>query len=433
MNDCYGGYMALPLRLLIIDDSTGETEKLVRLLKNGLYDIYYKRIETATEMEIALNESTWDMIISEYIMPRFSGLAALRIVRSTGLDIPFIILTEIVDESTSMEAIKAGATDFIDRRQTDRLLGAIERELEKRPHPDSAGRNLRQAPSGPVPKPRMGSLSARLLMGFSCFVLLVLCLWGVSVWQYHDGGNALPVGVLLLLVLAISGIIFFVLFRSVTHSILRLQLSGRSLMNGDMNTPIPSAKTTELDTLAQTLEFLRMRLLVSIENHKLEVEERQRVENALQQVHFKLTRQMELISRQAHELSLLSKLSGMLQTCKEDNEAYDAIYLLLPKLLPARVGGLYILNETTDTMDPVALWGETITGATAFDTDDCYALKRAGISYHQSRDGTHLPPCKKHPEGFIIHLHSHDCTGTSLWSAAHPGETTFNRQPARND
>jgi len=371
--------MALPLRLLIADDSTGETEKLVTLLKNGGYDIYHNRIETATEMENALNESIWDMIISEYIMPRFSGLAALRIVRSKGLDIPFIILTEIVDESTSMEAIKAGATDFIDKRQTERLMGAIERELEKRHHPDTANWHPRQSPTSLVPKSWMGTLSARLSMGFSGFILLILFLWGISAWQFHTGGNARITGVLHVLVLSISGVIFFALFRSIINSINRVQHSGNLLIEGDMDTPIPSVNTRELDELAQTLEFLRQQLQKSIENQKLEVEERRRVENALQQVHFKLTRQMEVISRQAHELSLLSKLSGMLQTCKDNSEAYDAIYLLLPKLLPARVGGLYILNETTETMDPVALWGETVSGATAFDTDDCYALRKGQV------------------------------------------------------
>ncbi|MFH0994683.1 MAG: diguanylate cyclase [Pseudomonadota bacterium] len=381
--------MALSLRLLIVDDSTGETEKLVTLLKNGGYDIHHKRVETAAELEIALNESRWEMIISEYIMPRFSGLAALRMVRSKGPDIPFIILTEIVDESTGMEAIKAGATDFIDKRQAERLMGAIERELEKRHHPDTAERHPRQSSAAPVPKPWMGTLSARLSTGFSCFVLLILSLWGIAAWQTPAGGNAVMTAVLHVLVLAISAVIFFALFRSVINSINRLQHSGNLLIEGDLDTPVPSVNTSELDELAQTLDFLRRELHKSIENHKMAVDERRRVENALQQVHFKLTRQMEVISCRAHELSLLSKLSGMLQTCKEYDEAYDAIYLLLPKLLPARVGGLYILNETTETMDPVALWGETVTGAGAFETDDCYALRKGQV-YRVNHPGAEL-------------------------------------------
>lgn len=351
--------MALPLRLLIVGDSTGETERLLTLLKKGGYDVYHSRIETAAEMENALNESIWDVIISEYVMTRFSGLAALRIVRLKGLDIPFIILTEILDETTSMEAIKAGANDFIDKGQSERLMKAIERELEKRHHPDTAKRHLRRSPVSPAPKPWIGTLSARLSMGFFCFFLLILFLWGISAWQYQAGGNARIAAGLHVLILAVSGVIFIVLFRTVINAINRLQHSARLLMAGDMDTSVPSVNTSELDELAQTLEFLRRRLYESVENQRLEVEERWRIENALQQVHSKLTRQMEVISRQAHELSLLSKLSGILHTCKEENEAYDAIYLLLPKLLPARAGGLYILNESTDTMDPVALWGET--------------------------------------------------------------------------
>ena len=70
--------MGRKLRALIIDDSEDDADLLVRELRRGGYDPASKRVDTRETMSAALSESTWDLIISDYVMPAFSGTAALE-------------------------------------------------------------------------------------------------------------------------------------------------------------------------------------------------------------------------------------------------------------------------------------------------------------------------------------------------------------------
>ncbi|MGD9973730.1 MAG: diguanylate cyclase [Desulfatirhabdiaceae bacterium] len=372
--------MAQPLRLLFVCDAGDETENLVSRLKNNGYDISHMRIETAAQMENALKEPAWDMVIPKYDMAGFGGRAALEFVKSKGLRVPVLLLTGAMDESSRKAVVDAGAIDLIDRNQTDRMMEAIEFELEKILHPDTTTDvHLKKPSTDQISKPGMDGMSARLATGFAGSILLILLLWGYSFWQYQTTGNTVMSIIILILAVIGAGIIFFSVHRVIIHAIQSLLYSGRKLISGHLETPVPFLAIRELDELAQILEFLRQQIQKSLENQKQESDARKHIENSLQQVHSRMTCQMQAISHRAHELSLLSKLSGTLLTCKEYDEAYDAIYFLMPKLLPSTVGGLYILNEAANSMDPVALWGNTVTGATAFDTDDCYALRKGQV------------------------------------------------------
>jgi len=123
--------MKKPLRLLIIEDSEDDVLLLIRALKSGGYDPDYERVETADSMKAALDGSSWDVLISDYVMPRFSGLEALRILRKTGLDVPFIIVSGKIGEDTAVEAMRSGAQDFIIKGNLSRLVPAVERELKE--------------------------------------------------------------------------------------------------------------------------------------------------------------------------------------------------------------------------------------------------------------------------------------------------------------
>ena len=74
------------------------------MLQRGGFEVQYERVETAGAMEAALQRQAWDAVISDYNMPEFSGLDALRIVHSTGLDIPFILISGEVGEEIAVDA-----------------------------------------------------------------------------------------------------------------------------------------------------------------------------------------------------------------------------------------------------------------------------------------------------------------------------------------
>ncbi len=116
-------------RILIVDDSPDDTELAVRTLKRGGCDLTYQRVDTPEAMRAALEEDNWDLVISDYSMPRFNGLDALKVLRDSKLDLPFILISGTVGEDVAVEAMKCGAADYVLKSNLARLPLAVEREL----------------------------------------------------------------------------------------------------------------------------------------------------------------------------------------------------------------------------------------------------------------------------------------------------------------
>ena len=123
--------MAIPIKVLLIEDSEDDALLLLREFRRGGYEPMYVRVETREELEDALNTQTWDIIISDYSLPRFNGLEALETVQQYKLDVPFIIVSGNVGEDIAVEAMKAGAHDYLMKDNLTRLLPAIEREMRE--------------------------------------------------------------------------------------------------------------------------------------------------------------------------------------------------------------------------------------------------------------------------------------------------------------
>jgi DNA-binding NtrC family response regulator len=123
--------MAQTLRVLIVEDNQRDAALLVRELKRGGYDLTYERVETLEAMQGALGRQSWDLVVSDYSMPRFSAPAALNAVRAAELDLPFIIVSGTIGEDTAVAAMRAGASDFMQKGQLTRLLPAVARELRE--------------------------------------------------------------------------------------------------------------------------------------------------------------------------------------------------------------------------------------------------------------------------------------------------------------
>jgi len=119
------------LHLLIVEDSEDDALLLVRELQQGGYNLEYERVETARGMEVALTNHSWDLIICDYSLPSFNAPEALKVLKSTDKDIPFIIVSGTVGEETAVAALKAGAHDFLIKGNWARLLPAIDRELRE--------------------------------------------------------------------------------------------------------------------------------------------------------------------------------------------------------------------------------------------------------------------------------------------------------------
>ncbi|HEY4485853.1 MAG TPA: EAL domain-containing protein [Nitrospiria bacterium] len=123
--------MAKPLRVLIVEDSENDADLLLRELRRGGYEPAHERVDTAEAMNASLNRQVWDIAFGDYSMPHFNGVAALKLLRGKGFDIPFIFVSGTIGEDTAVEAMKNGANDYIMKGNLKRLIPAVERELRE--------------------------------------------------------------------------------------------------------------------------------------------------------------------------------------------------------------------------------------------------------------------------------------------------------------
>ncbi len=121
--------MTTPLRCLIVEDSEDDARLVLRQLRDGGFEVTAERVDTPEAMSAALARQPWDIIISDYKMPRFSGTAALELLKASGLDLPFIIVSGTIGEELAVEAIKAGAHDYLMKDRLARLVPAVQRKL----------------------------------------------------------------------------------------------------------------------------------------------------------------------------------------------------------------------------------------------------------------------------------------------------------------
>ena len=101
------------LKVLVVEDSESDAELLLHELAKAGYKPTARRVDNAAEMASALTQDTWDLVISDYVLPQFSGLEALKILQSRGVDIPFIMVSGKIGEEVAVASLKAGAHDYL--------------------------------------------------------------------------------------------------------------------------------------------------------------------------------------------------------------------------------------------------------------------------------------------------------------------------------
>ena len=120
-----------PLRVLMVEDLEDDVLLISHELRRGGYDLTFERVDTPAAMRAALVAKTWDVVIADYSMPQFDGLAALELLHDSGLDLPFIIVSGTIGEDSAVAAMKAGAHDYVMKDNLARLVPAVERELQE--------------------------------------------------------------------------------------------------------------------------------------------------------------------------------------------------------------------------------------------------------------------------------------------------------------
>jgi PAS domain S-box-containing protein len=120
-----------PLRVLLVEDSDDDALLVTRELQRGEYELVVTRVETAQAFESALRSGDFHVILSDYSLPSFSAPEAIRLLRASKVDLPLLIVSGTMGEETAVEAMRAGANDFLVKHRLARLRPAIEREIRE--------------------------------------------------------------------------------------------------------------------------------------------------------------------------------------------------------------------------------------------------------------------------------------------------------------
>jgi len=123
--------MENPLRILIIEDNESDAALIIRHLKKAEFILTYEVVETAAQMVSALEKQRWDFVISDFTLPQFSAIHALKQLQATGLDIPFVVVSGTIRDEAAVQIMKAGAHDYIMKDNLARLIPVINRELSE--------------------------------------------------------------------------------------------------------------------------------------------------------------------------------------------------------------------------------------------------------------------------------------------------------------
>ena len=118
------------LKVLLVEDNADDAFLLERHLRRNGFDPQMTRVETAEEMLSAMNATDLpEVVLADYNLPNFSGPAALKLLRGTGEDLPFIMMSGAISEEAAVASMRAGAHDYVTKQNLARLVPALEREL----------------------------------------------------------------------------------------------------------------------------------------------------------------------------------------------------------------------------------------------------------------------------------------------------------------
>ncbi len=117
------------IKVLIVEDSEDDAELVLRQLQKGGYKPFSRRIDCADDMQTALDQEKWDLIITDHNLPGFNSTEALQLSRAHDPNVPFILVSGSIGEEIAVDAMKSGAHDYVMKGNLSRLIPAVSREL----------------------------------------------------------------------------------------------------------------------------------------------------------------------------------------------------------------------------------------------------------------------------------------------------------------
>src|SRR5450830_739028 len=136
------------LRIIIIEDNPDDALLVTREVEHAGYAVQAQRVQTAEELRAALTQGTWDLVLADYSLPHFSATEGLAILKKTGLDVPFIIVSGCIGEEAAVQLMKDGTADYVMKDHLSRLGPTVHlelREADERRRKHAAERSLAES------------------------------------------------------------------------------------------------------------------------------------------------------------------------------------------------------------------------------------------------------------------------------------------------
>lgn len=123
--------MATDLKLLLLEDNPDDSALVLRQLKKAGFAVNHRQLDTQADFLAALGAESWDLILSDFHMPQFTGLRAFELLRERDTTTPFIVISGTIGEETAVEVMRLGVTDYLLKDRLARLPAAVERALRE--------------------------------------------------------------------------------------------------------------------------------------------------------------------------------------------------------------------------------------------------------------------------------------------------------------
>jgi len=123
--------MGSEIRILLLEDNVSDAGLVERELKQGGIACDIRRVDSEHEFVRGLREFLPDIILSDFSLPQYDGMTALRLARSSRPEIPFVFVSGTIGEETAIEALKRGASDYVLKGNLKRLPSAVRRVLQE--------------------------------------------------------------------------------------------------------------------------------------------------------------------------------------------------------------------------------------------------------------------------------------------------------------
>lgn len=120
-----------PVRLLFVEDSELDAELICHAMRRGGLELQVERVTDAAALREALERGGYDLILSDYQLPGFDGLEALRLARDVSPETPFIFVSGVLGEERAVETLQEGAVDYVLKQRLTRLPSAVMRALDE--------------------------------------------------------------------------------------------------------------------------------------------------------------------------------------------------------------------------------------------------------------------------------------------------------------